>query len=40
MKNKEILTEKQINHADAYIKYVENGYWPPKDVNTGLYILN
>mgnify|MGYP003600820320 CR=1 FL=1 len=40
MKNQEILTEKQINDAEAYVKYVENGYWSTKDINTGLYILN
>ncbi|MCV9934094.1 hypothetical protein OIU80_17570 [Flavobacterium sp. LS1R47] len=39
MKNKEILTEKQINHAEAYIKSIENGHWPATDLNTGLYIL-
>ena len=26
LKDKSILTNSQINHADAYIKSVENGY--------------
>lgn len=39
MKNKEILTEQQINHANAYIKSIENGYWPPYDYKTGMYIF-
>jgi len=40
MKNKELLTLEQINHAEAYIFKVKNGYWPPFDSNLNLYILN
>ena len=37
MKNKEILTPQQINHAEAYIYYVENGYWPYFNKKINLY---
>jgi hypothetical protein len=40
MENKESLTESQINHAGAYIEFVESGNWPPFDTKTKMYILN
>ena len=41
MKNKEVLSSSEINHAKAYIRAVKNnGIWPPVDPSTGLYILN
>ena len=40
MKNKEILSEKQINHAEAYIQKVKTGDWPVIDTSTGLYNIN
>ena len=40
MKNTEILSPSEINHAKAYIYFVRNSYWPPLDPSTGLYILN
>jgi len=38
MKNSSTLTEKQINHAKAYIEFVKTSYWPVRDTKTGLYI--
>lgn len=37
MKNKEKLTDRQINHAKAYIFKEKNGHWPDRDELTGYY---
>lgn len=42
MKNKDMFSERELNHAEAYQRSVEDPYgnWPPKDPETGLYKLD